>query len=155
MKIKLWLISFAFSLALLLINSCEKEGGCGETKISFTNGSESHNAGQNCMNCHKSGKEGSGCFLAAGTVYDNTASNIYANATIRLYSQPNGAGSVVATIPGDAKGNFYTTANIDFGSGLYPSVTNSSGQTVYMSSSTTTGACSSCHGVSQAKISAF
>jgi len=154
MKTKLWLIPFALSLALLLINSCEKEG-CGARNISETNGNESHNAGQNCMNCHKSGGQGKGCFLAAGTVYNNTASNIYANATVRLYSQPNGAGSVVATIQGDAKGNFYTTDNIDFGSGLYPSVTNSSGQTMYMSSRTTTGACSSCHGVSQTKISAF
>ena len=154
MKIKLWLIPFTMSLALLLINSCEKKG-CGSTNISTTNGHESHNAGQNCMNCHSSGGEGQGCFLAAGTVYDNAATSIYPNATIRLYSQPNGAGSVVATIQGDAKGNFYTTGSIDFGSGLYPSVTNSGGQTMYMSASTTTGACSSCHGVSQAKISTF
>lgn len=154
MKIKMLFIPVCLFLGLLLINSCEKHG-CGPTNISATNSHESHNMGQNCMNCHINGGEGKGCFLAAGTVYDNTASNIYANATVRLYSQPNGAGSIVATIQGDAKGNFYTTANIDFGSGLYPSVTNSSGQTMYMSSSTTTGACNSCHGVSQAKISTF
>lgn len=155
MKIKLLFISGCLFLGLLLINSCEKEGGCGETKISFANGNESHNAGQNCMNCHKSGGGGSGCFQAAGTVYDNSGTSIYPNATIRLYSQPNGAGSLVATIQGDAKGNFYTTSNITFGSGVYPSVTNSVGQTMYMSSTVTTGACSSCHGVSQSKIATF
>ena len=152
MKIRMWLVPFSLSVALLLINSCEKRG-CGTTNISKTNGHESHNMGENCMNCHKSGGEGKGCFLAAGTVYNNAGTSIFANATIRLYSQPNGAGSVVATIQGDAKGNFYTTDNIDFGNGLYPSVTNSSGQTSYMSSTISTGACSSCHGVSQAKIS--
>lgn len=154
MKIKLWLIPFCLSFALLVINSCEKRG-CGPTNISATNSDESHKAGQNCMNCHKNGGEGKGCFSAAGTAYDNSATNIYANATVRLYSQPAGAGSVVATLHGDAKGNFYTTDNVDFGSGLYPSVTNSSGQTMYMSASTTTGACNSCHGISQAKISTF
>ena len=55
------------------------------------------------------------------------------------------------SINGDAKGNFYTTETIDFGSGLYP-VLQGNNSTNKMSSSITTGQCNSCHGVSTDKI---
>ncbi len=108
--------------------------------------------GQNCMNCHVNGGEGKGWFVAAGTVYKPNLSTTNPNNTIYLYTGPNGTGILKATIEGDAKGNFHTTEDIDFGSGLYPSVKNAANDIQYMSSSITQGACNSCHGVSQDKI---
>ena len=139
---------------LLSIPSCNKdgEGGCGETNISQNGSNRSHNMGQNCMNCHKSGGPGEGCFNAAGTVYDSLLSTTRPNGTIKLFTGPNGSGTVAATIEVDARGNFHTTDNINFGSGLYPSVTGSSGQIRYMSTPVTQGACNGCHGVSNDRI---
>ncbi len=145
MKIKIWVILFGFLLTTVLINSCT-HGGCRETKNSSAGDRESHNAGRNCMHCHTSLGEGEGCFTAAGTIYDSLVTGIYPNATVRLYTQPNGGGNLAATLQGDAKGNFFTTNSIDFANGLYPSVTGSSGQTRYMSTGILTGACGSCHG---------
>lgn len=149
------LLALATSLAIS-INSCEKEGGkCGEKNISATNSNRSHNMGQNCMNCHKDGGSGEGCFTIAGTTYNSSGSSIYSNAIVKLYTQPNGLGSVVATLQGDSKGNFHTTESVDFGSGLYTVVINTLGQSVYMSSAVTQGACNSCHGATQPRISTF
>ncbi len=130
--------------ALISFQACDKEGN--ETKISMYNGTKSHYAGDNCMTCHKSGGEGEGWFTIAGTVYtDTTGTNILPNATIKLFTGPDGSGEVRTTIEVDALGNFYTTQNIDFSGGLFPSVSTDSG-VKYMSTSVTTGACSSCHG---------
>lgn len=158
MKIKPLLFSLfacgTIALTLLAIPSCnkEEEGGCGETNISQNGSNRSHNMGQNCMNCHKSGGPGEGCFNAAGTVYDSLQTSTRANGTIRLYTGPNGTGSLAATIQIDGRGNFHTTDNINFGSGLYPAVVGSSGEIRYMGSTINQGACNSCHGVSNDRI---
>jgi hypothetical protein len=108
--------------------------------------------GQNCMNCHKDGGEGKGCFFVAGTVYDSLQSSTKANGIIKLYSGPNGTGILKGTIEVDAKGNFFTTDIIDFSSQVYPSITNTIGNVKYMGSGISTGQCNSCHGVSTDKI---
>lgn len=144
-KSKFFLVIFP----TILLLSCNKEGD--ETKISSYTSSESHNQGQNCMSCHKSGGDGEGWFKAAGTVYDSTKINVYPKTTVKLYSGPQGTGSVKYTVQVDGLGNFYTTEKIDFGSGLYPAVEGNN-QTKYMSNPITNGACNSCHGVSTDKI---
>jgi hypothetical protein len=103
------------------------------------------------MNCHKQGGEGEGWFNVAGTVYDSLKTATLPNATVNLYTGPNGTGTLKYTILVDGKGNFYTTNYIDFTGGLYPSVqgTNS---THYMSSTISMGQCNSCHGVSTDKL---
>ena len=143
------LIAGAFVL-MLIIQSCERGGN--ETKISQAGG-HSHNAGRNCMNCHVSGGEGSGWFTAAGTVYTADSSNTYTNPVVKLYTAPDSLGNqtLVATINGDASGNIYTTASIDYGAGLYPVVVGAH-STHYMAATITQGACNSCHGVSTAKL---
>lgn len=155
MKSGICISAFLAITIAISTHSCKKESNCEEKNISSYNSIKSHNMGQNCLNCHKSGGAGEGCFTAAGTVYNNLATSTYPNATIKLYSEPNGNGTVVATIEGDSKGNFHTTHPIDWGNGLYPAVTNTLGQTVYMSISTSNGACNSCHGVSKPRISTF
>jgi hypothetical protein len=131
-----------------LFTNCKKEN---ESKISSYGDNKSHNSGQNCMNCHKQGGSGDGLFQIAGTVYNSTFSAVYSDATIKLYTEANGAGTLKYTIEGDVLGNFYTTENIDFGSGLFVAVQGNSA-THYMSSIISTGQCNSCHSGSTGKI---
>lgn len=138
---------------VMMVVSCGKEGG-NNTNISKTGGTHSHNMGRNCMNCHVSGGEGDGWFTAAGTVYDTSGTTTYANAVVQLYTPPDSNGNqvLVATINGDAQGNFYTTQSINFGTdGLYPVVIGAHG-TKRMAVSIPQGACNGCHGVSTAKL---
>ena len=145
--------------SLVLAVSCEKENereneAGGENKTSSSNSSQSHNMGQNCMNCHKQNGSGEGSFTVAGTVYDSSLANVYTSATVKLYTAPNGGGTLKYMLQVDRKGNFYTSNAVDFTGGLYPVVSGSTA-TQYMSSSISNGQCNSCHGSSTAKISAY
>lgn len=155
---RIFISSFIAAAAMIsVMQSCDdaKKGQCGNTNISASGENESHNNGQNCMSCHVSGGKGDGCFIAAGSVYNSAGSSPVGSGVVRLYTGPNGTGTVAAEIAVDAKGNFYTTESINFGStGLYPSYTNSTGQTKYMGSFTGNGQCNSCHGVVTGKITA-
>lgn len=155
MKNKGW-IWLAGMVLLFVFMACEDENesgeNSGETMISRFNETESHNAGQNCMNCHKQGGSGEGIFTVGGTIYNSARTAVYPNATVKLYTGPNGTGTLVKTIEVDGKGNFYTTETIAFGTGLYPTVTGTTGSVSAMGPSITTGQCYSCHGNSQGKI---
>jgi hypothetical protein len=152
MKLKLITNLSILIVSILILQSCEKDEESGdEQKVSVYNEKESHNMGINCMNCHKSGGSGEGIFNVAGTVYNDLKTGTYANATIKLFTEPNEAGVLKYTIQVDAFGNFFTTENIDFGNGLYPSVKGNS-STKNMVSSITNGQCSSCHGISTDRI---
>ena len=144
-KIILSLITLAIAGGLLISQTaCQKEGSS-SSNISTTNGNRSHNMGQNCMSCHKSGGQGDGWFTAAGTMYKADLVSLQPNTTVYLYSGPNSTGSLVATLNVDAKGNFFTTDAIDFSGGLYPAAKGPSGTMHYMSQVTRTGACNGCH----------
>lgn len=130
---------------------CEKKGKCGSTNISSSGSNKSHNFGQNCLNCHKSGGEGDGCFSVAGSVSNSSLSSPLSSGTVKLYTAANGGGTLKYTIQIDAKGNFHTTESIDV-AGLYPAVTGSDGAAHYMGSSLSSGACNSCHGASTSKL---
>jgi hypothetical protein len=156
MKLNHLIILLFLSPLFLTMNSCSKDkesdSSSGQSKISAIGESESHNSGQNCMNCHKSGGHGEGIFTVAGTVYNNQLAAIYPDAIVKLYTQANGGGTLRGTVYADSKGNFYTTAGIDFSGGLYPSITGKSGNIAYMASSITQGACNNCHGNSASKL---
>ena len=128
--------------------SCKKEKTRGETNISAHNESRSHNAGQNCMDCHSEGGDGTGWFTVAGTVYKSDKTSVFSNTTVKLYTGKNGGGKLKYTIDGDELGNFFTTEQVNFGNGLFPAVTGING-TRFMSFSIKTGQCNNCHGVSQ------
>lgn len=147
---KIFSTTLILSFALFVLFACQEEGG-NSTNISSSTSNKSHNMGQNCMKCHKSGGEGKGWFQAAGTVYHSNGTTTNPNAIVRLYTEPNGGGELVATIEVDKKGNFYTTEDIDFSAGLYPQLEGMN-NTKYMSVPTITGACNSCHGVTEAKL---
>jgi hypothetical protein len=139
-------------LGMVAMQSCEKEKNeKNETKSSKSGAMESHNMGQNCMNCHKSGGEGEGWFNAAGTVYNEAGTATLESGTVQLHTAANGTGDLSGTVIVDGKGNFYTTESIDFSGGLYPSVQGSTA-TQHMSTTISNGQCNSCHGLSTAKL---
>lgn len=150
MKIKLVLaICIAIEL-IIIVQSCERDEN--ETKISKHEASNSHNMGQNCMNCHKQNGSGESWFKIAGTVYDSLKINTFANATVKLYTGPNATGTLKYTIQVDARGNFFSTENIDFGNGLYTCVEGNE-MINHMGSTVTSGNCNTCHnGTSTEKI---
>lgn len=161
LKVSIFISTLFFSI--VLIQSCSKETtssseneGSGEssTGASTSGTSKSHNMGLNCMNCHKAGGQGEGIFTAAGTVYNSAATATFPNATIKLYSGPNGTGTLLYTLSGDNLGNFYTSQVLNFATGIYPAVQGTT-TTMYMSTSISTGQCNSCHGVSTGKIVAL
>jgi cytochrome c553 len=145
---------FIVSSSLLVVYSCEKEEACDEDNISEQGDDDSHNMGQNCMQCHKLGGEGEGCFVVAGTVYDTLSTNTLTSGKIELFTGPDGTGNLVHTIQVDSKGNFYTTENFDI-TGLYPVLTGPSGNKSYMGSSLTSGQCNSCHGATTSRITGY
>ena len=141
--------SIVAMIVVLSFLACEKENS--ESKISYYNDDESHNMGQNCMNCHVQGGEGEYLFSIAGTVYDSSLVSTYPNATVKLFAGSNGTGELKYTIQVDALGNFYSTELINFDNGLYASVEGSL-QTKNMITVLNSGQCNSCHGVSVDKI---
>lgn len=142
---------FALMLMLTTMQSCT-ENEYGSITDSKSGSTESHNMGQNCMNCHKPGGGEAPAWKVAGTVYNEALTTTNSNATVKLYTGPNETGTLKYTIQVDAKGNFYTTSAIDFTGGLYPSVTGAT-STYSMSTPIETGACNSCHnGVIKSKI---
>ena len=78
-------------------------------------------------------------------MYKPNESDLSVNSTLYLFTSGDGGGTLVALLPVDAKGNFYTSNSVNFTNGLYPGVKSPSGEIRYMQSSTTIGDCNSCH----------
>ena len=142
---------FFLALSGTIFIACEKDDDDSEENISYHGETESHNMGQNCMNCHNSNGPGEGIFNVAGTVYDSLQTTPLPNGKVELFDAPTG-GNLIASIEVDANGNFFSTNAINFGSGLYPRVISPNGHVKSMSTPLTMGACNSCHGVSQPRI---
>lgn len=136
----------------LIIASCE-QSGCSKSLVSSYYSDESKRMTGNCMNCHSpNGGAGAGCFRVGGTAFDSIpGDSAVSGAVVKLYTQPNGGGELVATLPVDRSGNFYTTSPVSFGNGLYPAIISKTG-TRYMPNAAITGACNSCHGVTNASL---
>lgn len=152
MKVNTLLFSaFVLMTIVMATPSCKKNGKCDEDNISEAGGDDSHNFGNNCMQCHTSGGEGEGCFSVAGSVSNSNLTAPLTAGTVKLYTGPNGTGTLKHSIQIDSKGNFHTTEAIDY-TGLYAAITGPNGTTNYMGSSLSNGACNSCHGSATAKL---
>ena len=148
---KLIVISFMLTVLSISFFSCEKEGGCGDTNISASGGNDSHNSGQNCMQCHTNGGKGEGCFSAAGSVYNSALISPVNSGKVEFFTQANGAGQLMYTIQLDSYGHFYSTADMTL-VGLFPRVTGPTGTQQSMSTGLSSGKCNTCHNVSTSKI---
>jgi len=119
---------------------------------------ESHNQGQNCMQCHRAGGQAVNAIETekmwniGGTVFSSDGISPNPNGYVYLFTKANGQGELKYTLEVDALGNFYTNQIIDFRPGLFPYVTGGFGGSAHMSTALTTGACNSCHGVSTPRI---
>ena len=117
-------------LTLCLIVSCGGGGGGGSSSQNDTgsnsddeqvdsgddNGNQqgatgSHNAGQNCVECHQTGGAGeaAGIFSVAGTIFQSGSTG-QPNATVRLYVE--NTNTQIISLTTDASGNFYTTQEV-------------------------------------------
>lgn len=155
-KKKILFFTCIITAGITLTQSCQKsdyEGGenDGGSQASSFSSSESSGMQGNCMNCHTANGNAEGNFSVAGTAYDSLGA-VANNAIVKLYTQPKGGGTLVATIQVDRNGNFYTTSPINMAGGLYPAISYTGGNNIYMPIATTSGACNSCHGVSYPKI---
>jgi hypothetical protein len=136
-----------FALLSFLFISCEREGSgkCTETNISTSNRS-SHNRGEDCTTCHKSGNQGRGCFSICGSAFKSDKITPIQNAVMVLFSKDENGNITDASkaIPIDKSGNFYTTETISF-AGKYPAII-SNGDTSMMGGALTSSAsCNKCH----------
>jgi hypothetical protein len=135
------------------INGSGGSGGGGATTGGTVAGVaiRSHNAGTDCMSCHKAGGTGRGVFTVAGTVYKDSGTP-QIQATVEIY--PNGSSTAQATMATDGLGNFFTTqpvaslvpaAGQQFALGAHVVVRATGGGSRSMLGVITNGSCNSCH----------
>jgi hypothetical protein len=132
-------------LAALGLPACEDEKAGGGSKTSAYGGTESHDAGQACMGCHAGGSDNEFWWTVAGTVYKPDGISTNPGCTVLLTSGASPDSGVVATLPVDARGNFYTTVPAAFGNGLRAWVRGTSGVVRGMGSTVSQGNCNDCH----------
>lgn len=111
----------------------------------------SHNAGQDCMSCHKTGGTGRGVFTVAGTVY-RSGGGPQTAATVLIY--PQGSNTPQATMTVDGLGNFWTTQTVaalvpaagqTLVQGVRAVVQPTGGTSAAMLGVISNGSCNSCH----------
>ncbi|NOK24114.1 hypothetical protein, partial [Corallococcus carmarthensis] len=118
-------------------------------------GTKSHEFGKDCMTCHQPNGPAKDPFTVSGSVSDEARAGIQKNCVIKLYTRRKAKGKLVATIYGDALGNFYTDKKIDFSKGLYPTLLGTPGvkeDTKHMPRRIYSGDCNTCHGVNTEKL---
>jgi len=117
----------------------------------------SHNAGQDCLSCHKVGgtAESAAVFSTAGTIYKSNGS-VQANATVNFYIT--GTNTLTGSFKTDDSGNFYTEVFVD---GLYYGTPGVTGVDIEvqgpsglrtMPGIVSNGSCGTCHGKSNGNI---
>lgn len=152
MRSKVVASTFVLAMAMLMTACSDSSDDENETRTSKIGSTASHNAGQDCLQCHKSGGQGEGVFSIAGTVYQSgSLTQIKPNVKIEVHTGAAAGGNLVISLEVDARGNFYTGQAINWTPGLFVSVT-SDAETRHMFSAVTTGACNHCHGVTETVI---
>ena len=133
---------------------CKKTTGTNKTATSTHNSTSSKNMSGVCQNCHTSGTSTSGWWTVAGAVYTKDFSSVSPNGTLYFYSQPNGQGTLRATLEVDGKGLFYTSNVLPIfpPDTSYVQIVGAFGDIQNMVQFVTSGNCNSCHGVTRQKI---
>lgn len=144
-----WIVLFVFSI--LIIESCVDSSS---TKEPFLT-TKSHYFGNACVNCHIKDGAAKSIFTVSGSVLDEKRKGINNKCYVQLYTEPYSKGKLVATIYTDESGNFYSTENIDFSKGLYPTLKGTPGvkeDTKHMRLPIMNGQCTNCHGSMTEKL---
>ncbi len=141
-----WFLLPLLPIALVACGGTSETGGNDVVVTSHYGETTSHRAGENCFSCHRQGRDGTGWFTVAGTVYESNLGVVNPDTTVRLFTRPGGTGKLVGTLEVDGLGNFFTTEPIDFSPGLYP-VVYGQREVHYKALVTWSGECSRCHGV--------
>ncbi len=126
--------------------NCDLNNTTSEIIVSTFGNMDSHQAGENCMECHKIGGQAGLIFSIAGTVYNSNLNIVYPNVRINIFSDIELNDIPVEIVEVDGKGNFYSNIPIDWQNGLFVSVS-SSNQIKSMNGSIFDGSCNRCHGV--------
>lgn len=140
-------------LSLLWVSCSHYDDVMKNGKESSTD-NESHNAGENCMRCHNDGQHEASEYwwYVGGTVYHDDEPDEKAG-SIELWTEAGRKGTLLHKLQVDHSGNFYTQKIINFKGGFYPVFVSDDGKKVNgMTTKINTGACNSCHGVTEAKI---
>lgn len=157
MKHHLLIRNFLFALVVLAISCSHYDELMTKGAQSETGVEESHNPGQNCMQCHnQNGNEAvreGGWWNIAGTAFEKQNEPAQ-EGFIQLWTGPNQTGALVYELPIDKLGNFYTAKIVDFKGGFYPVLLDKDKKwRKKMGSLIQTGACNSCHGITTSVIS--
>ncbi len=124
---------------------------CGKRYTTSQHGeNKSHYPGSACIACHMPGGAAKDVFTIGGTVYDEVRLKEQKKAVIKLYTEPQAQGKLVATLHTDEQGNFYSNQKINFAKGLYATLLGSpeaKDNIKHMSPRIFKGDCNSCHGV--------
>jgi len=155
LRIKKWGIISFIVVATVAIQGCSHYDDIMKNgKESAADGS-SHNAGRNCMECHhdasNEASEENRWWYFAGTVFDQGTPAASAG-HIELWTRPGRSGKLLYKVPVDRSGNFYTAKIFSFEGGFYPVFVSNTGALKEMTTKTAEGACNSCHGVSEPRI---
>jgi hypothetical protein len=108
--------------------------------------SNSHRTGEACMHCHQAHSNGLGLFTAAGSAYDADGSAA-STGSIQLWAGSADTGTLLAELPVDGLGNFYTTTELGLPEvPVVPVVLDSAGVEVNrMPWPTESASCNQCH----------
>lgn len=154
MKRSIVLIAPLIVLAGFVLQSCSHYDDIMKNAEESTANEKSHNAGRDCMSCHQdnSNEASEKWWYVAGTVFDDNKKVAESSGAIELWTQPNRSGELLRKITIDKSGNFYTAKIVDFKGGFYPVYVGNNGKVKEMSTQTSNGSCSSCHGVTKEVI---
>lgn len=153
MKIVFYLLAIA-AVVLLLWSGCSRNNPTPPSTAvySVNGGTTSHNNGQVCLTCHRTGGTGKYNFIIAGSVFKQDLSTPSPNGILYFWSGSGGTGDLIATLQVDANGNFFTTSSLLPGEGAYLQMRGISGAVKTMPILAYTGDCNSCHGVNEDPI---
>ena len=138
------ILQSSFVIFVFIAFDCDLNKDTSNIIMSNYGSMDSHNVGEDCMQCHKSDGEAGLEFSIAGSVYDSSLNRPYPNVLITLLSDIDINDIPEEVIEVDGKGNFYSNMPINWQNGLLASVSNNN-QIRNMIGINSDGSCNSCH----------